>query len=327
MLQQLTSLGARSCGCLHPSVTPVAPSRRRCSAVQACRQAQEGTVPPPPAAAQPPLLQRLRSAALAGALSATLALAPISATSMDAWAQPVAVSNDTPVLDLARVVPSGQLEGLQQQLRDLESETGWRVRMLTRYGSDGPSDAELRAGWRTDERTVVILVDPSSPNIMNFKFGREVRSVLSAPFFTELQGRFGNMFAVREMGESAAVMNMVDTLTGCLARGGCAVVPGLSADHYYFTLAVSLAGGVVAGAASKLEPSGFVQRRWVWVALFAPLWGSLFVNFGLGPVISRTDDLLPLVGNIVAFGVAAAAVGYSPKISKAVGLTTDEDAA
>lgn len=65
-----------------------------------------------------------------------------------------------------------------------------------------------------------------------------------------------SQFAVREMGESAAVMNMVDTLTGCLARGGCAVVPGLSADHYYFTLAVSIAGGVIAGAASKLEPSG-----------------------------------------------------------------------
>lgn len=52
-----------------------------------------------------------------------------------------------------------------------------------------------------------------------------------------------------------------------------------------------------------------------------------FVNFGLGPVISRTPDLLPLAGNIVAFCVAAAAVGYSPKISQAVGLTTDEDGA
>ncbi len=52
-----------------------------------------------------------------------------------------------------------------------------------------------------------------------------------------------------------------------------------------------------------------------------------FVNFGLGPVVTRTPDLLPLVGNIVAFCIAAAAVGYSPKISKAVGLTTDEDAA
>lgn len=71
-------------------------------------------------------------------------------------------------------------------------------------------------------------------------------------------------FAVREQGESAAVMNMMDALSGCLARGGCAVVPGLSLDHYYFTLVTSLAGGVIAGAASRLEPQG----EWVLAARF-----------------------------------------------------------
>lgn len=40
-------------------------------------------------------------------------------------------------------------------------ETGWRVRMLTRFGNDGPTDEEIRAAWRTDDRTVVILVDPT----------------------------------------------------------------------------------------------------------------------------------------------------------------------
>lgn len=79
-------------------------------------------------------------------------------------------------------------------------------------------------------------------------------------------------FAVREQGEAAAVLNMVDTLSGCLARGGCTVVPGLSWDHYYFTLAVSVAGGVIAGAASKLEPSG---GRGVGG------WGVGFVGLGL----------------------------------------------
>ena len=61
---------------------------------------------------------------------------------------------------------------------------------------------------------------------------------------------------VREQGESAAVLSIVDALTGCLAKGGCAVVPGLSPDHYFFTLGVSMAGGLVAGAACKLEPTG-----------------------------------------------------------------------
>lgn len=33
---------------------------------------------------------------------------------------------------------------------------------------------------------------------MNFKYGREVRQVLRPQFFTELQGRYGNMFNVRK---------------------------------------------------------------------------------------------------------------------------------
>lgn len=41
------------------------------------------------------------------------------------------------------------------------SETGWRVRVLTRYGKEGPSVEELRREWATDARTVVMLVDPS----------------------------------------------------------------------------------------------------------------------------------------------------------------------
>ena len=75
--------------------------------------------------------------------------------------------------------------------------------------------------------------------------------------------------------------------------------------------------------------SGMQPEAWR-TALFPPLPPShpvQFINFGLGPVVSRTSDLLPLVGNTVAFCIAAAAVGYSPKISQAVGLTTDEDAA
>lgn len=39
---------------------------------------------------------------------------------LEAHAESAVVSNDTPVVDLARVVPSAQLEGLQQQLRDIE---------------------------------------------------------------------------------------------------------------------------------------------------------------------------------------------------------------
>lgn len=117
--------------------------------------------------------------------------------------------------------------------------------------------------------------------------------------------------------------------------------------QYYFTLGTSIAGGLVAGFVSKLEPgggwgwpllvidvntewcvcvsscvmlmggggniqwsrgncvlccnAGFVQRRWVWLLIFSPLWGSLFINFGLGPIVSRTDDKGPIIANTAAF--------------------------
>jgi hypothetical protein len=47
----------------------------------------------------------------------------------------------------------------------------------------------------------------------------------------------------------------------------------------------------------------------VWVLLFSPLWASLFINFGLGPIVSRTDDITPIVQNSVAF-LAAATLPY-----------------
>ena len=50
---------------------------------------------------------------------------------------------------------------------------------------------------------------------------------------------------------------------------------------------------------------GLVKRRWIWLLLFSPLWGSLFINFGLGPIVSRTDDITPLLANTAAFLVAA----------------------
>jgi hypothetical protein len=80
------------------------------------------------------------------------------------------------------------------------SETGWRVRVFTNYGTDGrPSDSDLRAAWSPDRRTVVVNFDASNPNLMNFPYiGDEVLAKLRRPWWFELQGRFGNMFFVRD---------------------------------------------------------------------------------------------------------------------------------
>jgi hypothetical protein len=37
----------------------------------------------------------------------------------------------------------------------------------------------------------------------------------------------------------------------------------------------------------------------------SPLWGILFIAFGVGPVVSRTADWLPLLRNASGFAIGA----------------------
>ena len=234
------------------------------------------------------------------------------------------IDSKTPIVDYARVLPKGIIESKQTLLRDLERDTGYKVRLLSRYGTGerGPTGEEVRRGWGVDEKTILMVVDPTSPNIMAFSFGLEVQKVLPRPFFTELQSRFGNLFYIRENGEAKAVVETLDTLDTCLRRdGGCRVPPGLPSNQYVFTLITSIAGGLICGASLRLEPQGFVQRRWVWALLFSPLWGSLAINFGIGPIVSRTDDPLPVVANIAAALASAALVFWYPQAAEAAGLS------
>ena len=57
---------------------------------------------------------------------------------------------------------------------------------------------QLRAGWQLDAQTTLVVCDPTSPNILQFRAGRDVNRVLSRPFFVELQSRYGNLYYVRE---------------------------------------------------------------------------------------------------------------------------------
>lgn len=222
------------------------------------------------------------------------------------------------VLDTAKILPDEEERQLEQTLKELEQRTDWRLRVLTRFGPKaGPTENEVKAAWAPNDRTVIVIVDPSSPNILDFSTGQAVEQLLRRTFFVELQSRYGNKFFVRDEGEDAAILGTVGALSECLQRpGGCAVVPGIPSDQYTLTLITSLVGGVVFGYSLRLEPSGPVRRQWVWSLLFAPLWGSLFINFGIGPIVSRTSDPWPIVGNAAGFAAAAALVQLSPLFAK-----------
>lgn len=118
----------------------------------------------------------------------------------------------------------------------MHRRSGWRVRLLTRPGPNaGPSEDEvrpftcslctdnilsgacrylidiavrlslidcvlpqIRSAWQLDSKSSLVVVDPTSPNILQFRSGAEVNRILSRPFFVELQSRYGNLFYVRE---------------------------------------------------------------------------------------------------------------------------------
>ena len=299
----------------------LATHRQRLVAPRAMQDASDVSTP-----AMQRFATRFAQTSCAVALSLAMTFNPEGALAQDNSAISPQVSNDMPFLDMARVVPSGKIDAFESQLRQLEAETGWKVRVLTRFGpSDTPSTQEIRSGWGVDDKTVVVFIDPSSPNIMSFRYGQAVQKILPRPFFTELQSRFGNIYFVRENGELAAVDGMMNALDVCFRKGGCRVPPGLPQEQYYFTLGTAIAGGLILGAVLRIDPQGFVQRRWVYGLLFAPLWATLSINFGIGPIVSRTDDLLPVAANVAATVASALLIYFYPQAAKAAGLSIDND--
>jgi VIT1/CCC1 family predicted Fe2+/Mn2+ transporter len=55
---------------------------------------------------------------------------------------------------------------------------------------------------------------------------------------------------------------------------------------------------------------------WQWALIFSPLWGILFLAFGLGPVVTRTSDWLPVVRNVAGFAIGALAAFLTPVLGK-----------
>lgn len=227
-------------------------------------------------------------------------------------------NNFSNVIDIARVLSPAQAVKISQELQALEDKSEWKLRILTRSGpSPSPSDKSFRDLWRPDDRTVIIVEDISSPNILNFGTGLTVGSRLPRQFFGELQSRYGNQFFVSEEGYEAALLNTIDAIKQCIVREeGCNNVPGLTDDLYFLTLATSIAGGCVFGFAARLSPQGRVDGSWQWVVLLSPLWLLLFASFGILPIVGRTSDWEPLVKNSLGFLGAAAGFYLTPIFGK-----------
>lgn len=238
------------------------------------------------------------------------------------WAQaPVAHAYDNPellpdtqtnVIDLAKSLTDIQEEMLNKDLQQFEAETGYKLRVLTQY--DRTPGRAVKKFWDLDNKSVLLVADPRGGNILNFNVGDDLYSLLPRTFWVELQTRFGNQFFVREQGEDQAIIQSLESVKTCLRQGGCRVVPGLPREQWILTLITSVIGGIVFGFAA--QPRDGKAFAWQWALIFSPLWGILFLAFGIGPVISRTNDWLPLFRNIIGFIMGALVAYLTPIISQ-----------
>lgn len=210
----------------------------------------------------------------------------------------------TPVIDLARLLTDGQRSELESELNDFSATSGWKLRVLTQY--DRTPGLAVKDFWQLDERSLLLVADERGGNLLNFNVGDALFALMPRTFWVELQTRFGNQYYVREHGRDGAVLDALHTVKGCLAMGGCQVVPGLPQEQWLLTLCTSILGGLIVGFAAFPRQAGR-RVEWVWVLLLSPLWLILFGVFGVAPIVTRTSDLLPLARNALGFAAAAVA--------------------
>jgi energy-converting hydrogenase Eha subunit A len=220
---------------------------------------------------------------------------------------------ETPVIDLANFLPTLQEEALIKDLESFEAETGWKLRVLTQY--DRTPGRAVKDFWGLNDKSVLLIADARGGNILGFNVGDALYQFLPRTFWVELQTRFGNLYFVRENGENQSIVESLETIKSCLRQGGCNVVPGLPREQWILTLITSLLGGLICGFAAIPRKEGQILA-WQWALIFSPLWGILFIAFGIAPVVTRTSEWLPLFRNIIAFLLGVLVAYLSPVISQ-----------
>ena len=204
----------------------------------------------------------------------------------------------TPIIDLAKALSQKQRLDLETSLNTYEQETGWKIRVLSQY--EQTPGLAVKDYWDLDETSLLIIADPRGGNLLSFNVGDAYFALMPRIFWVELQTRFGNQFYVRDNGEDGAILASIKAVETCLDRGGCEVVPGLPQEQWQWTLLTSLLGGIIAGFAASPR-KGDESFSLGWLLLLSPLWIMLFGIFGIAPVVTRTNDVLPLMRNILGF--------------------------
>jgi uncharacterized membrane protein YgcG len=114
---------------------------------------------------------------------------PVQAATVDLY--PSALSKATagsPVADLAGVFGARQEERLVAKLKAIETQTGFKVRVLTQSNGSAPGPA-VKNFFGLDDGSILIVADLRGGNILNFNAGVNAAKILPESFWIELGGR------------------------------------------------------------------------------------------------------------------------------------------
>lgn len=255
-----------------------------------------------------------------GVKGAGLAAAAVCASALLCLSPMEISAGPTPlILDDARSFSTVAREKLDSNLQDFETETGYKVRVITRDGrrqdkAEAMGARNIKALWGLpDPKAVVVIVQAGNGNVLGFNSGDEVNKLLPSRFFEELKGRLGNVYTVAEDGEAGVVQEAVSAIEVCLRKGGCQVVPGVGKDQYYATLTCSSFAGVIFGTTFLFttpppKAKGKSGNVWKFYPLLTmPLWGT-FLLLGVNPLFQRAADPTLIAQNFGAFFAIAVVV-------------------
>ncbi|CAL5018234.1 unnamed protein product [Urochloa decumbens] len=155
-------------------------------------------------------------AAVSGALALAVSFTCFVANARTGVNKPELLPKEfTTVIDVAGFLSSGQENRLRQEIEDLEKDTGYKLRVLAQNYPDTPGLA-IKDFWQVDERTIVFVADPTFGNIINFNIGPLVDLDVPRSFWSQVSGKYGNMFYWKEKGEDASIEAAVTAISRCL---------------------------------------------------------------------------------------------------------------
>ncbi len=139
----------------------------------------------------------------------------------------------TTVLDYENFLARGEEERLREKLADLETRTGYKVRVLTQRFPQTPGLA-VRSFWDLDDNSVLLVADYfGGDQLLKFNVGKSVDVKLPPIFWSRLSSGLGNKFYVDKNGEAAAILTAVDNIRSCLLSNNVCSTPPYMNDNKF----------------------------------------------------------------------------------------------